>query len=73
MNYAEWADEYFAEAHRVFQMIIRKRKQAKDERLTPEQKEDMCAIADCYLKIYRELIKVGTIMRERAVQEALND
>lgn len=67
MNYVEWADEYYLNAHRVKSVIDRKYQRLKEKKsLTADQRKRLTDDIKQYRRIYRELIEIGDTLSLRA-------
>lgn len=67
MDYLEWADEYYLNAHRVQSVIERKKQLLKEKKpLTADQRKRLTDDIKQYRRIYHELQDIGDLLTARA-------
>ncbi len=67
MDYIEWADEYYTNAHRVQAVIEKKKLRLKGTKsLTADQRKRLTDDIKQYRRIYHELLDIGDLLTSRA-------
>lgn len=66
MNYVEWAEEYYADARRIEDVISKKKQRMNDESLTAERRQKLTEDICSYRQIRRELIDIADLLMRRA-------